>query len=57
MFEAFSYMGYYLPANKEYETAKAWYNRLLNLDPKNKEWQIKAFKFTCLDQLQGKELC
>jgi tetratricopeptide (TPR) repeat protein len=44
LYEAFSYMGYYNLQNKNYDVARLWYNRLLNLDPKNKDWQIKALK-------------
>jgi tetratricopeptide (TPR) repeat protein len=42
LYEGFSYMGYFNLQKKEYEPAKVWYNRLLNFDPKNKEWQTKA---------------
>ena len=40
LFEAFSYMGYYKIENKNY-AAKEWYKRMFELDPKNKEWQIR----------------
>jgi tetratricopeptide (TPR) repeat protein len=42
LYEAFSYMGYYNLQRKEYESAKMWYNRLYSLDPKNKDWQMRA---------------
>ena len=42
LFEAYSYMGYYNLNRKDYEIAKQWYEKLMNLDPQNKEWQIKA---------------
>lgn len=48
LFEAFSYMGYYLMQTKKYDESKAWYNRLINLDPKNKEWQIKGLSSLAL---------
>jgi tetratricopeptide (TPR) repeat protein len=48
LFEAFSYMGYYLMQTKKYDESKAWYNRLINLDPKNKDWQIKGLSSLAL---------
>jgi len=48
LFEAFSYMGYYNLQKKDYELAKMWYNRLFSLDPKNKEWQIRALNSLAL---------
>ncbi len=48
LYEAFSYMGYYNLQKKEYETAKGWYNRLLNLDAKNKDWQTRALSSLAL---------
>lgn len=44
LFEAFSYMGYYMLQNKKYDESKVWYNRLINLDPKNKDWQVKGLQ-------------
>jgi tetratricopeptide (TPR) repeat protein len=40
--EAFYYMGSYNLQKKDYDAAKQWYEKWYNLDPKNKEWQIKA---------------
>jgi tetratricopeptide (TPR) repeat protein len=48
LFEAFSYMGYYLMQTKKYDESKLWYTRLINLDPKNKEWQIKGLSSLAL---------
>jgi tetratricopeptide (TPR) repeat protein len=48
LFEAFSYMGYYLMQTKKYDESKLWYNRLINLDPKNKDWQIKGLSSLAL---------
>ncbi len=48
LFEAFSYMGYYLMQTKKYDESKVWYNRLINLDPKNKDWQIKGLSSLAL---------
>ena len=33
---------------KKYDESKAWYNRLINLDPKNKEWQLKGLSSLAL---------
>lgn len=48
LYEAFSYMGYFNLQKKEYEPAKIWYNRLFNLDGKNKDWQIRALSSLAL---------
>jgi tetratricopeptide (TPR) repeat protein len=42
LFEAYSYFGSYNLLKKDYGAAKQWYEKLFNLDPKNKDWQIKA---------------
>jgi tetratricopeptide (TPR) repeat protein len=55
LFEAFSYMGYFNLQKKEYEPAKVWYNRLLNLDDKNKDWQIKALSSLALISYREKD--
>jgi len=46
--EAFSYMGYYNLQKKDYEASRSWYDKLLNLDAKNKEWQIRALQSMAL---------
>ncbi len=43
LFESFSYMGTYYLMTKQYDKSKAWNMRLINLDPKNKDWQIKGW--------------
>lgn len=55
LFEAFSYLGYYNLQKKEYEPAKMWYNRLFNLDPKNREWQIRALNSLALISYREKD--
>jgi tetratricopeptide (TPR) repeat protein len=40
--ESYSYMGWYYTLKKDYTSAKLWYEKLFILDPKNKDWQIKA---------------
>ena len=42
LYEALTYLGYYTLLVKEYETAKGYYNRLFNLDPNNKDWQMRS---------------
>jgi tetratricopeptide (TPR) repeat protein len=48
--EAYSYMGsYYLFQKKpDYVAAIGWFRRIYTLDPKNKQWQIKALKSMAL---------
>jgi tetratricopeptide (TPR) repeat protein len=41
-------MGYYMMQTKKYEESKRWYNRLINLDPKNKDWQLKGLSSLAL---------
>jgi tetratricopeptide (TPR) repeat protein len=48
LFEAYSYMGYYNLQKGEYDASRGWYDKLLNLDPKNKDWQIKALQSMAL---------
>jgi len=48
LYEAFSYMGYFNLQKKDYDQAKAWYNRLFNLDPRSKDWQIRALNSLAL---------
>ena len=42
LYEALRYLGYYHYLVKEHDVAKAYYNRLYNLDPSNKDWQMGA---------------
>jgi len=55
LFESFSYMGYYNLQKKDYEPAKAWYNRLYNLDPANKDWKIRALNSLALISYREKD--
>ncbi len=55
LFEAFSYIGYYLMQTKRYDESKAWYNRLINLDPKNRDWQIKGLSSLALIAYKEKD--
>lgn len=48
LYEAYIYMGYYNLLKKDYSASKDWYDKLYNLDPTNKEWQLKALSFTAL---------
>jgi tetratricopeptide (TPR) repeat protein len=48
MQEAYSYLGYYNYQKKDYPTAKMWDKRFFNLDPTNKQWQIKALRAQAL---------
>jgi tetratricopeptide (TPR) repeat protein len=40
--EAYTYMGSYYLQKRDYNVARQWYSKLLNLDPKNKSWQLRA---------------
>ncbi len=46
--EAYTYLGYYYLQKKEYDTAKSWYQKLFELDPSNKQWQIQSLKSQAL---------
>ena len=43
MIEALTYLGYLNMENGNYTTAKAYYNRMINLDPANKENKIRGY--------------
>jgi len=43
MFDALRYLGYYSLSNEKFDHAKAYYTRMLNLAPENKDFQIKAY--------------
>jgi len=43
LYNAYRYMGYFYLLNKDYEKAKAYYTMMLNLDPKNKEFQSNGY--------------
>jgi len=40
--EAYTYLGYYNIQKNLFPAAKGWYKKLFELDPANKEWQIRA---------------
>jgi|WetSurSiteA1Bulk_404760.scaffolds.fasta_scaffold01103_5 tetratricopeptide (TPR) repeat protein len=42
LYEAYKYMGYYNYQVGKFEAAHSWYDKWLNLDPGNKDWQISA---------------
>ncbi len=43
MMEAFGYLSYYQMMNNNYDAAKNYYNRMINLDPSKKEYQIRGY--------------
>lgn len=43
MVEAFSYLGYYNMESGNYTKAKEYYNRMINIDPNNKENKIRGY--------------
>jgi tetratricopeptide (TPR) repeat protein len=43
MMEAFGYIGYYYMMNDNYAKSKDYYNRMVGLNPNNKEYKIKGY--------------
>ena len=43
MMEAFGYLSYYYMINNNFSRSKDYYNRMVNLDPNNKENKIKGY--------------
>jgi len=43
MMDAFGYLSYYHMMNKNFSRSKDYYNRMINLDPNNKEYKIKGY--------------
>jgi len=43
LMEGFGYLGYYYMKNENYSLAKDYYNRMVNLNPDNKEDKIKGY--------------
>ena len=43
IFDALRYLGYNALQSKNYDAAKAYYNRMANLDPKNKDMVMQAY--------------
>jgi tetratricopeptide (TPR) repeat protein len=52
MMEAFGYLGYYNMSKENYSVSKDYYNRMINLDPKNKENKIKGYNGIGLIELR-----
>ncbi len=46
IFDALRYLGYNAFQSKNYDLAKAYYNRMANLDPKNKDMMMQAYNST-----------
>ena len=43
MMDAFTYLSYYYMMNESYSKSKDYYNRMINLDPNNKENKLKGY--------------
>ena len=43
MVEAFGYMGYYYLRRNNYSVADDWYDRMINIDPSNKDFLVKGY--------------
>jgi tetratricopeptide (TPR) repeat protein len=43
MMDAFSYLSFYHMRNNNFSKSKEYYNRMINLDPNNKEYKIKGY--------------
>ena len=43
MMDAFGYLSYYHMMNNNFSRSKDFYNRMVNLDPNNKEYKIKGY--------------
>jgi tetratricopeptide (TPR) repeat protein len=43
MMDAFGYLSYYHMMNDNFSRSKDYYNRMINLDPNNKEYKIKGY--------------
>lgn len=43
IFDALRYLGYNALQADKYDEAKAYYNRMINVDPNNKDFQVKAY--------------
>ena len=46
--ESYTYLGYYNLQKKDFAAAKSWYKKLFELDPSNKEWQIRSLSSQAL---------
>ena len=43
MVEAFGYLGYYHLKKENFSDANYWYDRIINIDPENKEFLVKGY--------------
>ena len=43
MMDAFGYLSYYHMMNNNFSRSKDYYNRMVNIDPNNKEYKIKGY--------------
>lgn len=43
IFDAYRYMGYYYLTNKDYDKSKEYYTMMVELDPNNKDFQVKGY--------------
>lgn len=43
IFDAYRYMGYYYLTNKDYDKSKEFYTMMVELDPNNKDFQVKGY--------------
>ncbi len=44
MMEAFNYLSYFHMMKEDYDAAKDFYNRMINLDPNNKDYKIRGYQ-------------
>ncbi len=52
LMEAFQYLGYFNMSKENFNDAKAYYNRMINLDPNNKDNKIKGYNGLGLTELR-----
>jgi tetratricopeptide (TPR) repeat protein len=50
--ESFGFLGYYYMLNENYTLSKAYYNRLLELNPDNKDYKIRGYQGIGLVELR-----
>lgn len=55
IFDALRYLGYNALQSDNYEAAKAYYTRMANLDPKNKDMVVKAYSSMATMYMQKSE--
>jgi tetratricopeptide (TPR) repeat protein len=52
MMEAFGYLGYYHMVKENFPASKVYYNRMINLDPNNKDNKVKGYNGIGLVELR-----